>query len=517
VINLKNVPIKQKLTTAIMLTSAVVLFLTVAVFTIHGIFSFRQRTEDFSYTLARITAAQGAAAVDYDNVADCRKILSKFNTEKLILEAALYGKNGKILASYPENKPSTSFPPVPRARGYRIQHSSVLIFVPVQQDNRPVGWLYLKWDLSPEYRRIRWAAGVLALLLVGSMGVALIISNILQRGISQPILQLAALSKAVSANHDYSVRAVKAGDDELGALTDAFNQMLTRIGEQGLALRKNEEKLRKALDAARTSATQIRVLNAELENRVKVRTAELAAANHELEAFTYTVSHDLRAPIRHIDGFAQLLELEVARNPDGARQLVARIRHSAQNMSRMTDGLLALSRIGHVTVKFQPVRLGAVVNEVLAELRSELRGRTIEWRIAELPEVWTDPGLIKQVFANLISNAVKYTRLRPQAVIEIGSEPTDTAACIFIRDNGAGFDMNHAGKLFGVFQRLHSSEEFEGNGIGLATVQRIIQLHGGRIWFEAEVDRGATFHFTLPNGPPPDSPPAANEEAAPQA
>jgi light-regulated signal transduction histidine kinase (bacteriophytochrome)/HAMP domain-containing protein len=338
---------------------------------------------------------------------------------------------------------------------------------------------------------------VVTLLLIGSLGVALAISTALQRRISGPILELAGMARAVSVNHDYSVRAKKYGNDELGLLTEAFNQMLTRIGEQNEALRKNGEELRRALQSAQTAAGEVRALNADLEDRVTRRTAELAASNQELEAFTYSVSHDLRAPLRHLDSFAQLLETELLTNPAAAMKYVSRIRVVTQNMARLVDDMLNLSRLGQASLQRKGIRLNAIVEEVLAELKPELKDRRIEWRIGELPSASVDPGLIKQIFANLISNAVKYTRPRAQAVIEIGAEAAGDATAVFIRDNGVGFEMKEAGKLFRVFQRLHRSEDFEGNGIGLATVQRIVQLHGGRIWFEAELDKGATFHFTL--------------------
>ncbi len=272
---LENAPIKQKLTIAIMLTSAVVLLLTAAVFTVHGILSFRETTEDYSMTIARITAAQSSAAVDYDNAADCRKNLARLSSEPSVLLAALYDQQGKMLAHYPDSAPIQKYPAKPALRLYRVMDQAVVIFVPVRQDNRIVGSLYLKWDLSATYRRIAWAAMVLALLLLGSLGIALVISNALQRRISGPILQLAEISKSVSANRDYSVRAKKYGDDELGGLTDAFNQMLTRIGEQDEALRKNEEQLRGALEATRAQAGEIKTLNADLEDRVARRTSEL--------------------------------------------------------------------------------------------------------------------------------------------------------------------------------------------------------------------------------------------------
>ncbi len=495
--NLRDAPIQRKLTMAIMLTSTVVLFLTAAVFIGHEVRTFRQTLEENSRTIARITAAQSSGAVDYENENDCRKILSKLNSEPSILLAALYGRHGKMLARHPESADISTFPDNPVAKEYLVKHGAVHIFVPVRQDDRIVGALYLKWDLSPAYRRFRWDAGILALMLIGSLGVALAISNALQRRISGPILELADTARVVSVNRDYSVRAKKHGNDELGLFTDAFNQMLGQIGEQDEALRKNEEELRRALQSAQAAAREVRALNAELEDRVAHRTAELAATNQELEAFVYTVSHDLRAPLRHIDAYARILEDEMQKDPADARQYFSRIRLGVQNMGRLVDDLLKLSRLGRVELESRAVRLNTIVEEVLAELKPEVANRDIEWRIAELPSATVDPGLIKQVFANLISNAIKYTRSRARAVIEIGTEPVDGATAIFIRDNGVGFNMKCAHKLFNVFQRLHRVEDFEGTGLGLATVQRIVQLHGGKIRAKAELDKGATFHFTL--------------------
>jgi len=243
---------------------------------------------------------------------------------------------------------------------------------------------------------------------------------------------------------------------------------------------------------------EIRALNSELEERVQRRTAELAASNKELEAFTYSVSHDLRAPLRHIDAFAQILEEEIKTNDlENAPKHIARIRNGVQNMGQLVDDLLNLSRIGRQEIAQEECNLNAIVEEVMADIRPEWEKRNIEWRVGELPTAQGDCGLIKQVFTNLISNSVKYTRPREKAVIEIGAQTVDSETAIFIRDNGVGFTMKYAPKLFGVFQRLHRTEDFEGTGVGLAIVQRIIQLHQGRIWAEAELDKGATFYFTL--------------------
>jgi len=235
------------------------------------------------------------------------------------------------------------------------------------------------------------------------------------------------------------------------------------------------------------SATQLSRSNEELANSVK-----------ELEAFTYSVSHDLRAPLRHISGFSKILTEEFGPAlPEEAQRHVQRIEDGTRRMGLLVDDLLNLARVGRRDINLRVAGLSSLVDEVLADLKPELEGRKIEWKVGALPSVKCDPGLIRLVFQNVISNAVKFTRPRPQAVIEIGQREESGAPVVYIRDNGVGFSMKYADKLFGVFQRLHRAEDFEGTGVGLATVQRIIQKHGGRIWVDAELDKGATFYFTV--------------------
>ncbi len=274
------------------------------------------------------------------------------------------------------------------------------------------------------------------------------------------------------------------------------------LNEQGkprqyVAVRADITERKRAEDA-------VHKLNSELEERVNQRTGQLEAANKELEAFSYSVSHDLRAPLRAIDGFSQaVLEDYGAALPVEGQRYLQTIREGAQKMGMLIDDLLTFSRLSRAPLSKQLVNTARLVRTALDDLSSQCAGRQIDVRIGELPVCNGDSTLLKQVWINLLSNAFKYTQRREGAVVEIGCESTPEGDVYFVRDNGAGFDMRYSSKLFGVFQRLHRAEEYQGTGVGLAIVQRIIHRHGGRIWADAAVDRGATFSFSLESKPNP--------------
>ena len=239
--------------------------------------------------------------------------------------------------------------------------------------------------------------------------------------------------------------------------------------------------------------------NPELEDRVAAHTADLETRNKELEAFSYSVAHDLRAPLRHMQGFVDLLKRRLEKHHDQeALQYATKIAMASKQMNKLIDDLLDCSCTGHREMQKGNVNLNAIFKGVVWEIREGLKGREIKWKIDELPDVFGDKSLLRLVIVNLVSNAVKFTCNCPQAEIKIGCNVGKKEFTYFIKDNGVGFDMGHIDRLFGVFQRLHAQEEFEGTGIGLANVRRIISRHGGRVWAEGAVGHGATFYFTLP-------------------
>ncbi len=470
-----DAPIRRKLMTMILATSGVVLLLTCAAFIGYEFATYRQTSIRQLSTLGEVIASESTGAMAFDNQTDAAEILSALRADRHIVAACLFDKTGRLFARYPANAPTDHFPSTPPADGYHFAGGFLVSATPVVQVrvSERFGTLYLRSDMKAINERLRLYTGIATLVILVSSLVAYFLSRTLQRQISVPIQALAETARAVSDRRDYSVRATRHADDELGLLTDAFNHMLAQIEEQ----------------------------NAQLEKRVRERTAELEAANDELEAFCSSAAHDLRTPLRAITGFTDvLLDRRTGELPPDAKRYVSLVRAGSAQMSQLIEDLLSFSRLGRQEITRQPVDLNALCREVLKEAGHDFRDRTVETRLEPLPAVFADPALLRVVFVNLLSNALKYSRPRDPAVITVGvtATPGETDPTFFVRDNGVGFDMANAEKLFGVFQRLHHAHEFEGTGVGLATVRRVIERHGGRIWAEASPDEGATFYFTLP-------------------
>lgn len=326
--------------------------------------------------------------------------------------------------------------------------------------------------MAPVQRFVRRAAGIVVVLALIGAGVGWWFS----RRFTEPLRWMTDAAVSIAGAHTSAPPLTTR--DELEQLAFAFDQMV---------------------GAVKSSDQALRATNAQLEGRVAARTAELTEANRELEAFSYSVSHDLRAPLRAMSGFAQILvEDHATELSPPARKCVDTICNNAKSMGQLIDDLLEFSKLSRQPIKRVPVDMAALARSAIRDATAPEAGRSIDCVIEDMPPAQAEPSLVALVIDNLVRNAVKFTRRRTDARIEVGATSSSNGPAYFVRDNGVGFDMQYADKLFGVFQRLHRKDEFEGTGVGLAIVQRVIVRHGGQVWAEAEVGRGATFFFTLP-------------------
>lgn len=481
----RDMPIRKKMMRIIFLISGVVLLVTCITFFIYEFYAFRKTTLEKLSTIGKIIAANSTAALAFDNAEDATEILSALQTEPHIVAAGLYDEDGNLFSKYLSATTFIAFPVKPGEEGYYFVPSHLEGFQPVMVGKRKLGTLYLRSDLGAMYERLKLYGGIVALVIVLSFILAYMLSRVLQKSISKPILRLAETARMISDQKDFSVRAVKTGHDELGTLTDAFNNMLVQIQDQNQAL--NE-------------------FNYNLEQKVSDRTIQLEsvnkalqAVNKELEAFSYSISHDLRAPLRGIIGFATMLEEDYSSQlDDEAKRITGVIKSNTLKMGHLIDDLLAFSRMGRQDIKKTIIPTTSIAKEVIEELLSENKNYHVKWIVHEMPDIKGDINAIRQVWINLVSNALKYSANKEQPQVEIGSREQEGGTVFYVKDNGVGFDEKYKDKLFRVFQRLHSVEEFEGTGVGLAIVEKIISKHGGKVWAEGEENKGACFYFSLP-------------------
>jgi signal transduction histidine kinase len=478
----RDYSIPKKLTWMNLLVSGTALLLASTGFFAYDLYNFRASTVRNLEIQAQIIGSNSVSALLFDDPQSAANTLSALRAAPHVMFAEIYAPDGRAFARYRRDG-SGSFPPlllIPagQTQVYRFQGGQVALVKSITFQGKPVAKIYIRSDLQAVNDLERNFALIVVTVFLISLFATFWMSWVARRSIAEPIVRLAGTARIVLSEKNYSVRASPVGErNEVAVLISTFNEMLAQIQEKDAALGQAHDRL---------------------EHQVQQRTAQLNAANADLEAFSYSVSHDLRAPLRHISAFSQMLSEEYGSNMDaGAQQYLNRIQSGTKTMGQLIDDLLKLAQIGRKELACVATDLNDMVKDALADLQPECEDRQIDWRIGELSSIACDPGLVKQVFANLLSNAVKYTRKREIALIEVGQVEEEGTPVIFVRDNGAGFDERYAGKLFGVFQRLHRAEDFEGTGVGLSTVQRIVKKHGGAVWAKGEVDKGATFFLTF--------------------
>lgn len=486
-LSFRNRPIAAKLRLIIIVACVVVTALTCGAFVAYQWGASRSSMVRALTTRAQILAFNSAAAVAFNQPEDAAEILRAVQADPPTVGVAIFDKDGHLFTRYTTGIPESEI----EARSVSSPHYAysggfVTVWVPIEAKKVRLGTLAIKRGLYEFYQQLRLYLAIAAGVMAASTLVAYWISSRLQRVVSDPILSLTGIARRVTEQKDYAIQAPRTSEDEIGVLTDAFNIML-------LAIHNSQEETSRLY-------RQVREHAADLENRVAERTGQLLNANQELEAFGSSVSHDLRGPLRHIMGFSQILIEDYGPQiPKAARDYLDKIFERSAQMERLIDALLEFSRVSKQSLAVQTIDMARLCRKIVAELRPDDENHRIEVKIGDLPPCKGDLILIQQVLVNLIGNALKYSRNSNPALIEISaSVPAGGTAPVYsIKDNGVGFDMVDADKLFVVFERLHDARDFEGTGVGLATAQRIIQRHGGRIWAESAPGAGATFSFTL--------------------
>jgi len=481
----RTVSIAARLSWMNLLVSGVALLLAYLSFLAYNFVSNRQAAIDLLSGEAHIVGANSASAIVFNDRAAAQATLSALKDSRDVAAAAIYTGSGTLFAQYPANGAAQIEPqtiPETSLRSSWRKGIDVLVGSRILFQGRAVGVVYIQAHLSGVRQQAIQYAAITGAILLFCLGAALLAGTTFRRLLSEPIVSLARTARLVSRYRDYSLRFQPVQSyDELVSLTEAFNEMLAEIQRRDAALEHGRD---------------------QLERRVEERTAELLAANRELESFSYTVAHDLRGPLEIISNICYLMQTQEAADlGSSADPMLDRLGASVAEMSNIIDDLLNLSRATSAGLHRKQIDLSAMACAILEDLASAHPDRNVKTAVQLGCHADADKGLMQIVLQNLLRNAWKFTSRHPSARIEFSCTQKDGETVYLVRDNGVGFDQRMAGRLFKPFQRLHAESDFSGTGIGLATVQRIIARHDGTIWAEGEVGKGATFFFTL--GPAP--------------
>ncbi len=485
---LQRAPIRQKLMLIAMVTTGGALLLAGIAIIYFNYSRFQGEMERDLTSLADIVAQNSTAALSFNDTNAARDTLSALHSRPSIIGAALYDSRQKLFYSWSPASGAV-FPTRPEREGPRFQDGSLVVFRPVVLKGERIGTVYLRSNLNELTARV-WAQAITVVAVFLAAGiVALMLSSGLQRLISRPILDLTGTARAVSQSRDYSLRAARRTDDELGELVDAFNGMLDQI-------QRRDSELQRAKD----------VLEERVQERTKElqqRNEELDQSNKELDDFAYIASHDLKEPLRGIHNFSSfLLEDYASKLDDDGRSKLETLMRLTRRMETLIDSLLQFSRLGRVDLAIDRVDLNEIVAEILDSLAISLRAEKVDVRVPRpLPAVRADRVRVGEIFQNLVVNAMKYND-KAEKWVEIGwRESPDGPPVFYVRDNGIGIPEKHRDAVFRIFKRLHGRDRYGGGtGAGLTIVKKIVERHHGRIWVESSAGEGTAFYFTLQEG-----------------
>ncbi|MBN2137740.1 MAG: HAMP domain-containing protein [Sedimentisphaerales bacterium] len=501
---LNNISIKHKLTGITMLTCVITLVLAGVAFVAWQWRSSRiQMTEDLAIH-AEMIANNCSASLAFDDPQDAARILQGLHAKASIVFAGIYSKNGKQFASYRNADAPADLQQTPiEGNTHILANGYLTVSMNIVLDNEVIGIVFLQSDLTPMKKMVMQSIKITVAVLLFAALIAYVVASRLQKLISEPILKLAVVAKIVSENEDYSTRAAKQANDEVGFLIDAFNEMLEQIQKRDWELVEAKTQLETRVEQ-RTE--ELSSANAKLESQIEVRKkietkqrsilSKLESANKDLKDFAYIVSHDLKAPLRGIKTLTDWICADYADkiNEDGREQL-SLLSNRVDRMHNLIEGILEYSRVGRVREKMAQIDLNRLVPEIIDLIAPPQNiSITVE---DELPVINCEPTRISQIFQNLLSNAVKYMD-KPQGRITIGCVAQENMWQFSVADNGPGIEKRHFEKVFQMFQTLSPRDAFESTGVGLTVIKKIIEMYGGTIWIVSEPGQGSTFLFTLP-------------------
>jgi signal transduction histidine kinase len=476
-VKFRNLPIAQKFMLAMMLVTLSSLAITCSFLISNEWKTYRQMRLDNARAVVGVIAANSATSVIYDDEKVAVQILSGIHAQPLAVCSALYDAKGNLFARFPTNFPARDFPPRGQRTRTLFEGARLEVFEDITAEGKYLGAAYARFDATPMFERFRLYVGTVLAVVGGCVVLVILLSKLLQRWIARPVVELSRTATSIAQGGNYSLRAQKQGSDEVGHLVDAFNQMVAEV---------------------ESAQGKLKNYAADLERDVEERTADLIKTIHELEAFSYSVSHDMRAPLRAMQGYAQILVDEHGSElNDEAKKYLDRIRRASWRLDTLIQDILTYSRIARTEIALRPVDLDRFIGDIIAEYpQLTAPGVSIEIQ-RPLGQVMAHDAALSQVLSNLLSNSVKFVRPGTAPVLRVFSETHNGKVRVSITDSGVGVAEKDLDRIFRIFERVHDSKSYEGTGIGLSIVKRAVERMGGQVGVMSQPGAGSTFWFEL--------------------